>query len=215
MLASTSLVFASLIALANAHFQLQFPAARGAFSEDNEPKFCDGFDNPASSRTAFPITGGFFKLNSEHASWTVGVNLSSSTNPTKFADFGTTLFPFTKESGEGVSCFPLDLSSAGLSDGQNVTIEVVFDGSDGTLYQCADLTISTSAKVSDPACNITTTSPSGSASGSSGTPTAPASSGSPSASAPPSGGAVALGAPVGYLALLVSLVGVAAGAVIV
>ncbi|KAJ7900103.1 hypothetical protein B0H14DRAFT_2672281 [Mycena olivaceomarginata] len=119
MLASTSLVFASLIALANAHFQLQFPAARGAFSEDKEPTFCDGFDNPASNRTAFPITGGFFKLNSEHASWT------ATQTPTKFADFATTLFPFTKESGEGVSCFPLDLSSAGLSDGQNVTIEVI------------------------------------------------------------------------------------------
>lgn len=118
-----------------------FPAANGLHT-----CLCytiDGFDNPASNRTAFPITGGFFKLNSEHASWTgasscpavlqytqgfciaVGVNLSSNTNPTKFADFATTLFPFTKESGEGVSCFPLDLSSAGLSDGQNVTIEVI------------------------------------------------------------------------------------------
>ncbi|KAF7339847.1 hypothetical protein MVEN_01901500 [Mycena venus] len=215
MLASTSLVFASLIALANAHFQLQFPPARGPFVEDDEPKFCDGFDNPSSNRTAFPITGGFFKLNSEHPNWTIGVNLTTKANPTQFTDFSTTLFPFTKESGEGVACFALDLSSAGVSDGQNVSIQVEFNGSDGNLFQCADLTISSTAKVSDPACNLTSSaSPSGTANPS-GSATASASSGSPSASAPSSGSAVALGVSGAYLALIVGFVGVAAGAVIV
>jgi len=217
MLASTSLVFASLIALANAHFQLQFPLPRGLFNEDNEPTFCDGYDNAAPNRTAFPITGGFFQLNSEHTSWTIGVNLTTKQDPEQFSDFSTTLFPFTQESGEGAACFNLDLSSAGVSDGQNVTIQVLFDGSDGKLYQCADLTISSTATVPQPSCSnfaISSGSPSGSATKSSGSATAPAGSGSPSASSPPSG-AIALGVPGAYLALLVGFVGAAVGAAIV
>ncbi|KAF7339665.1 hypothetical protein MSAN_02181500 [Mycena sanguinolenta] len=230
MLALTSLVFASLIALANAHFQLQVPAPRGNFVEDNEPNFCDGYNDAASNRTEFPMTGGYFVLNSEHVSWTsasffpssppidilttrlqVGVNLSTSQNPQQFQDFSVPVFPFASESGEGPACFPLDLSSAGLTNGQNITLEFVFDGSDGILYQCADLTVSTTATLpSDSTCNFTTgTSASGAA-----TSTAPAGSSSATTSSPPSA-AVALSVPGTYLALLVGLVGAAAGAFIV
>ncbi|KAK7064421.1 hypothetical protein R3P38DRAFT_2824396 [Favolaschia claudopus] len=211
MLASTSFVLASLFGVAYSHFQLQFPAPRGKFVEDDEPTFCDGYDNPATNRTAFPITGGFFKLNSEHQTWTIGVNLTTNQNPQNFADFSTTLFPFVQKTGEGVSCFPLDLSSAGVQDGQNVTLQVVFDGSDGHLYQCADLTISAAAKPSDSACNFASSSGSNTPSGSA---TAPPSQSSPSSSNPPNG-ALALGSRGALLALAVSVVGVAAGALVV
>lgn len=39
-LALQTLLFAALAGLASAHFQLQFPAPRGAFDEDQEPTFC-------------------------------------------------------------------------------------------------------------------------------------------------------------------------------
>jgi hypothetical protein len=57
---------------------------------------------------------------------------------------------FFQTSGEGLACFNVDLSKSGVSgiqDGANVTIEVVFDGGDGQLYQCADLTLSSSATI--------------------------------------------------------------------
>ncbi|KAJ7275274.1 hypothetical protein B0H12DRAFT_968949, partial [Mycena haematopus] len=165
MLATTSLVFASLFALANAHFQLQVPIPRGVFVEDNEPTFCDGYNDAVTNRSTFPITGGYFVLNSEHTSWTIGVNLSTSQDPQTFQDFSLPVFPFASESGEGLACFPLDLSSAGLTNGQNITLEFVFDGSDGTLFQCADVTVSSTAQLpADSTCNFTT-SASGSASG--------------------------------------------------
>jgi len=131
--------------MASAHFQLQFPAPRGVFDQDNEPTFCDGYDNPATNRTQFPLTGGFFTLNSEHPQWTLGVFVSSAANATSFSDFSQ-VKPFFQDQGEGGFCVPLDFSSnangSSLTAGQNVTIQVEYNGGDGNLFQCADLTLS-------------------------------------------------------------------------
>lgn len=32
--------------------------------------FIDGYGTPAANRTEFPLSGGFFTLNSEHPQWT-------------------------------------------------------------------------------------------------------------------------------------------------
>ncbi|KAJ7139893.1 hypothetical protein C8R44DRAFT_765686 [Mycena epipterygia] len=197
MLVSTSLVFASLIALANAHFQLQFPIPRGPFVEDNEPTFCDGYNDETTNRTVFPLSNGFFSLNSEHTSWTAGVTLSTKANSTSFDDFST-IVPFFKLTGEGLFCIPLDLlatNATGLKDGQNVTLEIVFDGGDGELFQCADLTLSSTANISSSvACTNASSTPSASGSTPSTTPSS----------------ALALRLHSGYLGLLLGLVGVAA-----
>jgi hypothetical protein len=45
---------------------------------------------------------------------------------------------FASGSGAGGFCIPLDLSNTGISgvsDGANVTIQLVFNGGDGNLYQ--------------------------------------------------------------------------------
>ncbi|KAF5377551.1 hypothetical protein D9615_005202 [Tricholomella constricta] len=146
-----ALLVLALAAIVNAHFQLQFPPPRGVFVEDDEPKFCDGYDTPASNRSMFPLSGGFFTLNSEHPQWTSGVIVAASENPTSFDNF-TQVVPFFQTEGEGLFCIPLDFASSANStvfkDGQNVTVQIVFDGGDGNLYQCADLTLSSSFKIS-------------------------------------------------------------------
>ncbi|KAJ7636081.1 hypothetical protein DFH06DRAFT_1336227 [Mycena polygramma] len=210
MLATTSLMLASLLALANAHFQLQFPPPRGAFVEDDEPKFCDGYDSASTNRTVFPLTGGFFSLNSEHNAWTAGVSISTKGQPATFDDFST-IVPFFKASGEGIVCFNLDLSktnATGLTDGQNVTLEIVFDGGDGELFQCADVTLSSTAKLSSSDCKNSSGSDDGSssASGTGASATAPA----PSTSATNAPSAASSLRFNGYVALLLGLVGVAA-----
>ena len=80
-------LFALLAASVNAHFQLQYPPPRGVFDEDNEPTFCgtirqlhsifddvyfvlDGYLTAITNRSQFPLSGGFFSLNSEHPKWT-------------------------------------------------------------------------------------------------------------------------------------------------
>ncbi|GLB36372.1 hypothetical protein LshimejAT787_0306600 [Lyophyllum shimeji] len=174
------LVLAFAATVANAHFQLQYPPPRGPFVEDNEPKFCDGYSSAAANRSTFPLTGGFITLNSEHPQWTSGVLVSSSENPTSFNNFNQVV-PFSQTKGEGLFCIPLDFSahanSTQLKDGQNITIQIVFDGGDGNLYQCADLTLSSSFRIpSDVKCTNATGS-SATTTGSSPTGTSPGSSG--------------------------------------
>ncbi|PPR01185.1 hypothetical protein CVT24_006061 [Panaeolus cyanescens] len=157
-----SLFLASAV---HAHFQLQYPPPRGVFVEDNEPKFCgksphsfkvmdaddesnaDGYTNVTTNRTHFPLTGGAFSWNSEHPQW-VSAFFISTTNATSFNDF-TQVNGFMNGEGEGVVCVDLDLKSSnatGLTNGQNVTIQVLFSGGDGPLYQCADLILDDSAQ---------------------------------------------------------------------
>ncbi|THV05966.1 hypothetical protein K435DRAFT_834426 [Dendrothele bispora CBS 962.96] len=135
--------FASIAA---AHFQLQFPSPRGVFDEDNEPNFCDGYNDPATNRTKFPLSGGFYTLNSEHPTWTVSVSVSNLSNPQHFENFSQ-VTSFAQLNGEGIFCLPLDFSTSAnasamnLRAGDNVTIQIQFAADDGNLFQCADLTL--------------------------------------------------------------------------
>ncbi|KAI0374384.1 hypothetical protein BV20DRAFT_961535 [Pilatotrama ljubarskyi] len=186
---ATAAFLSALLTVASAHFQLQYPSPRGPFVEDKEPTFCDGYADAVSNRTVFPTKGGIFSLHSEHPQWTLGGIVATVQNPNSFDNFRSNgqfqfVVPFFKTSGEGDFCFPLDLSAAnvnGMKDGANVTIQFIFDGGDGQLYQCADLTLSdnasvpnsvsctnaTNAAVTPVSTSVapTATSPSGSASG--------------------------------------------------
>ncbi|KAL0575127.1 hypothetical protein V5O48_006831 [Marasmius crinis-equi] len=149
----------SLLLLAKAHFQLQFPAPRGAFVEDKEPTFCDGYTTPASNRTSLSMADSYISLNSEHPNWVVTVLVANSSNPTSFANFSQ-VTAFTQNSGEGLFCLPFSLSktnatSLNLQDGQNVTLQIVFAADDGSLFQCADVTLSNSTTNPQPTSGCT------------------------------------------------------------
>ncbi|KAJ6534467.1 hypothetical protein DFH09DRAFT_1180447, partial [Mycena vulgaris] len=188
-LASTSLVFAGLIALASTHFQLQFPPLR----------CIHGYDAVAD-RTVFPLSGGFFSLNSEHTSWTGG--------PTKFEGFST-IVPFFRLTGERLFCLPIELltiNATGLIGGQNVTLE------------CADLMLSSTAKL---ASSVGCQSTNGTASASS-TATATSASGSVSGSATSPAGSTSATSTQGsstvrfengYFSVLLGLLGAAAAVI--
>lgn len=71
------------------------------------------------------------------------MEVSTASNPNAFDAFTTNgaqnlIVPFQQESGEGIICVPVNVSALGLDgvkDGANVTIEIVFSGGDGQLYQ--------------------------------------------------------------------------------
>jgi len=73
----------------------------------------------------------------------VGVIVSTIQDPNNFSDFNSSsgyqmAVQFFQQSGEGLYCFPIDLAAAnitGIKDGANVTVQVIFDGGDGVLYQ--------------------------------------------------------------------------------
>ncbi|KAH9947641.1 hypothetical protein B0H21DRAFT_737384 [Amylocystis lapponica] len=153
---STAAYFLGLLTAVSAHFQLQFPAPRGPFVEDDEPTFCDNYGNAVDNRTQFPLSGGFFSLNSEHPLWTLGVMISTVQNPDNFANFTTSggqqqlAVQYFEATDEGLFCLPINLAATGISgvqNGANVTLQFVFDGGDGQLYQCADLTLSNDASI--------------------------------------------------------------------
>jgi len=179
-----ALLVLALASVVSAHFQLSFPPPRGKFNEESEINFCDGYKTTAENRTTFPLSGGIFTLNSEHPQFTTGVIVSTAENPTSFDNFTDTVVPFFQTNGEGLFCFHLDFASSvnasNFKDGQNVTIQVVFDGGDKNLYQCADLTLSNNFQISsDVKCtNATGSSPASTA-------TTPGSTASPTGSGAP------------------------------
>jgi hypothetical protein len=74
----------------------------------------------------------------------VGILISTVQDPTSFTNFtnssGQQQFArdFASASGAGGFCIPLDLSNTGITgvaDGANVTIQLVYDGGDGNLFQ--------------------------------------------------------------------------------
>ncbi|KAI0082231.1 hypothetical protein K474DRAFT_1671342 [Panus rudis PR-1116 ss-1] len=185
------LVIIAALSVASAHFQLQYPVPRGPFVEPDEVNFCDtpqdGYNTAASNRSEFPLSGGFISLNSEHPKFTVGLIVSTAQNPNNFANFSTAV-NFFQSTGEGPFCFPVDLSAAGISgvgDGANATLQVVFDGGDGKLYQCADVTLSSNFNVpSNVSCsNSTGTSTSSGSSASSTSPSGTSGGASPTGTA--------------------------------
>ncbi|KAJ9126048.1 hypothetical protein QFC24_002320, partial [Naganishia onofrii] len=104
--------------------------------------FCGGFAQPSSSRTPFPLSGNApVQWDSHHAIGTVGIYISTSTNPTNWSDFSTTMAKSWFTGPTGAACTNIDMSTLNmnLTNGSLVTIQMVANGGDGNLYQCADL----------------------------------------------------------------------------
>ncbi|WVQ71036.1 hypothetical protein IAR50_000561 [Cryptococcus sp. DSM 104548] len=150
MFAFKTLLASSLVAsTALAHFTLDYPTTRG-FDEDNEVDFCGGFTSVSSTRQPFPLGSGPVHIDSHHTLATVVAFISTNENPTSFDDFNTTsngtAIPLASsifQVAEGDSCFNIDMGSlsVGLTNGSDVTLQIQYDGGDGNLYQCADLTL--------------------------------------------------------------------------
>ncbi|KAF8322165.1 hypothetical protein DL93DRAFT_2129722 [Clavulina sp. PMI_390] len=188
---SSTLGLFALLSVASAHFTLDYPYTRG-FDEDSEPDVpCGGF-SVNKTRTPFPLSGGFVSFSSFHntASSVLGVSFSS--DPQSLSDFNTTtsgqayglLTPTFSTTVEGSFCVHVNISSLGVSDaknGVNATILMVYNGGDGTLHQCSDVTLLSNYTIpSSIPCTDAGTITGGSTSGSGPTST---SGGSPSSTA--------------------------------
>ncbi|KAF9821862.1 hypothetical protein IEO21_00292 [Rhodonia placenta] len=150
MKSAAAVVLSGLLTVVSAHFHLQYPGPRGPFNMPNELTFCDNYADATANRTEFPLSGGYYSLLSEHPLWILGVLISTAPNPDNFANFSTAsgqqqlVVQYFETSGEGSFCAPIDISAAGIAgvkNGVNATLQFVFDGGDGELYQCADVTL--------------------------------------------------------------------------
>lgn len=122
-----------------AHYQIIYPGTRG-FDEGKEPVApCGGFDTVGSQRFRIPKSA-FITISSGHTAYTYVINALYSSNPSA-ADFSGTN---VKQVTEGVrrfpeaACLPVNFGSE-VQDGTNATLQLVYNGGDGLLYQVSDL----------------------------------------------------------------------------
>ncbi|KAF9584732.1 hypothetical protein BGW38_005381 [Lunasporangiospora selenospora] len=148
--ASACLVLACASTVAQAHFELTYPATRG-FDEDKEPTGpCGGFNTPSASRSEFPIQNGFMNINSGHVNYKATIQLVVNSNPSA-ADFTAAAAspvsspPTISNNHPNNACLQVgDLSKvAGVADGVNATLQILYNGGDSPLYQCADVVLKT------------------------------------------------------------------------
>ncbi|KAF9347342.1 hypothetical protein BGX26_001165 [Mortierella sp. AD094] len=128
-----------------AHFILDYPPSRG-FDDDAEPNApCGGFNAVPTNRSMFPLTNGFVDIDSFHPSSTVTINVAIGANPAA-ADFTAAAASAIAINHPGHSCLSFNLTSIpGAANNTNATIQLVYNGGDGPLYQCADVVLVTSA----------------------------------------------------------------------
>ncbi|CAE6495245.1 unnamed protein product [Rhizoctonia solani] len=203
MMMTRFFAMAALAASAAAHFTLDWPRTRG-FDEDIENQFCGGFSSAgarspfplgasgvlidsAGARSPFPLGASGVLIDSHHDTANVIVLISFDANPQNITQFsnssnGAQLTNFIKLEKQGEACLPVNIQSLGLSNvsnGTNATIQIQYDGGDGNLYQCADVTLlsdftapsnvtcasGATGTVSSTGAAATSTSPSGSGNG--------------------------------------------------
>jgi len=122
-----------------------------------------GYAQPAN-RTLFPLSNGLIVWEASHSEWTstlyihlvqsfyggpdryrspVGVMLSTAASPQAFTDFHTAsggdqlVVDYFKGTGTSgcITVKPNGAGIPGIQNGTNVTLQMVFDGGDGRLYQ--------------------------------------------------------------------------------
>lgn len=127
------------------HYTVTYPNSRG-FDETKEPTApCGGFDT-VGTRTPFPLKGGFVEIDSGHTSYSYVVNLLVDNAPTT-ADFSNSTANVQVATGSRsypqAACLSLDdlSKNSEAKAGANATIQVVYNGGDGALYQCIDVTL--------------------------------------------------------------------------
>lgn len=127
----------SMQSLALAHFTLKYPSSRG-FDENTEPTApCGGFDTASTTqRVQMPLKGSFIEIDSGHTSYTYLINALPKNNPTT-ADFTSANLVQVAQGGRNypqAACLPIAFGD-NLKANTNVTLQVVYNGGDGLLYQ--------------------------------------------------------------------------------
>ncbi|KAK3080200.1 hypothetical protein LTS18_002864 [Coniosporium uncinatum] len=227
---STLSTVALLSSLASAHFTVNYPYWRGSSFDEGKSQWSWPCANvtqelSANNRTAWPLTGGSLNLKVSHPWAYTYVTLGLGNEVTSF---NVSLLDHFNQTGNGTFCIPqlgaAQLAELGVQEGTNASLQVVQINEHGNaLYNCADITFSSTATtLSGDACtnssNVAGTAlmneadvSSSSSSSGSGTNGAASSNASPSAAAAgaaaPAVGIKGLGMTMAWIAAAVAGVG--------
>ncbi|MCJ1466567.1 hypothetical protein MMC07_005187 [Pseudocyphellaria aurata] len=153
MLLTDFILFIGGLQLAAAHFAINYPYWRGDSFQDPASQWlrpCANVNQTESNtnRTLWPLTGGSLLLNVHHLWAFTYVNLGLGGDNTTV--FNISLVPGFNQTGNGTFCFPTVTlpASLGVTEGTNASIQVIQIGELGSsLYNCADITFSSNAKI--------------------------------------------------------------------
>ncbi|KAJ3099138.1 hypothetical protein HDU96_010816 [Phlyctochytrium bullatum] len=126
----------------DAHYYLTVPRTRGfdLFGTLKGP--CGSFDDIVNP-VAFPAKSSI-AIAALHSKATIRISVRKQ-GDTAFTSIGSFQIDFGKEGPCNpppyLTGHPVDLTTAGLRDGDLATLQTVFDGPDGLLYQCADIKV--------------------------------------------------------------------------
>lgn len=122
--------------MALAHFTLTYPTSRG-FEESKEPLApCGGFDTPSAQRIQLPLKSAFVQIDSGHTAYSFVVNALAKNDPIN-PDFISSNLVQVAQGGRTypqAACLPLTFNDS-FKPNTNVTIQVAYNGGDGSLYQ--------------------------------------------------------------------------------
>eukprot|EP00842_Homolaphlyctis_polyrhiza_P002244 jgi/Hompol1/301/HPOL_001348-RA len=141
-------IIATVLAAAasvQAHFQLITPSPRvyNDILELNPP--CGG-SNSTAVRYPFPIKGGSVTFKAFHSNAVMTFNVAF-VNPQVQSDFVAKYLPDLTLSAIGSYTLTPDFSTIPQAQlGTNATLQLTFNGGDGFLYQCTDVTFTASAQ---------------------------------------------------------------------
>lgn len=126
----------SMQSLASAHFTLTYPSTRG-FDETKEATApCGGYNTASSQRVQMPINSSFIEINSGHTSYTYVINALAKNDPTTSDFSNATNLVQVAQGGRAypqAACLPLAFND--IKSNTNVTLQIVYNGGDGLLYQ--------------------------------------------------------------------------------
>ncbi|KAF1984837.1 hypothetical protein K402DRAFT_413568 [Aulographum hederae CBS 113979] len=151
-------LLAPLVALAStvsAHYTLQYPYWRGdSFTTEGASQWswpCANVSqvNSTNNRTSWPLDGGSLRLKVGHPWAYTYVNLGLGENVTSF---NVSLVDHWNQTGNGTLCLAkvgmAQLAELGVTEGTNASIQVVQVNERGNaLYNCADITFSSTAAI--------------------------------------------------------------------
>lgn len=134
MLHQSLLAWSTLLLTVSAHFNLQYPKARGDDEDKSSSGPCGTFDTPSTDRTPVSLTSLAIGAKMGHDESAFSIVLGLGNNP---SSFNISLLPTFRQEGLGEFCLP-DVpipGDLGLQDGANGTVQVITNGDpNGGLY---------------------------------------------------------------------------------
>ncbi|GAA5795515.1 hypothetical protein EDC94DRAFT_613379 [Helicostylum pulchrum] len=146
LLSLLAITLISMQSIALAHFTMTYPSSRG-FDTLKEPLApCGGYDTPTAERVQMPLKSSFIQIDSGHTAYTFVVYALLKNDPVN-PDFIPSNLVQVAQGGRSYpegACLPLTFNES-VQPNTNVTLQVVYNGGDGLLYQCVDAVLVDSA----------------------------------------------------------------------